>query len=77
MLYRTYTFNNFNPTEIVKTKKAWRRYFKKHRKECIYVVPSSAPQFWGDEIPMKPVDFLNMLIKNGELELVDKKRSVK
>lgn len=55
------------PKPKVRTKKAWVNYFKRHRDMCIYVVPSSAPQFCGDEIPIKPKRWVEMLIEDKTL----------
>lgn len=61
------------PREVVKTKKAWKRFFEKRPADRVYVVPNSAPQFWGDELQLTASRFVYMLIKEGTLEPVEAK----
>ena len=64
------------PKPKVRTKKAWVNYFKRHRDMCIYVVPDSEPQFWGDEIPVKPKRWVEMLIENKSIIPCKSKKEV-
>ncbi len=71
MLLRTYevSYDGCTMKEVVRTKKAWVNFYRRHRDYCVYVVPAGQ-QFFGDEISMKPRDFVNSLINDGILEVV-------
>ena len=64
------------PKPKVRTKKAWVNYFKRHRDMCIYVVPSSASQFWDDEIHINPKQWVKMLLEDKSLVPCKSKKEV-
>jgi hypothetical protein len=65
----------YEPKPVLKTKKAWVAYFKRHKDLCFYEVPLSEHQFAGDKISMKPADYVEMLIKEKCLEPVTKEQA--
>lgn len=78
MLYRMYDWGQGlfgkpcyrqSPREVVKTKRAWKQFFKRRREMCIVTI--SMP-IEDEEMPVKPNIFVNELIEDKELVPVKK-----
>lgn len=55
---------NVKRIKSVRTKKAWKKFYKRHKDWCVVSVPA---QYGDEEQLVSPKAFVYMMIKNGDL----------